>query len=100
MMARPRKAGFPLHLHIDPYVWVKKENHAVSVDGNARLDKALAWYNAQPSGDRTRLCWDLIIAAVNGELGVAPAVVMGDDDATENKSALNELLKNMAMDEE
>lgn len=99
-MARPKKKGFPLHLHIDPYVWVKEENHAVSVDGNARLDRALAWYNSQPSGDRTRLCWELIIAAVNGELGVAPAVVMGDGDADENKLALNELLKNMALEEE
>ena len=99
-MARPRKAGVARHLHIDPYVWVKTDNHAVSVDGNARLDKALAWYDAQPSGERTQLCWDLIIAAVNGELGVAPAVVMGDDDAAENKSALAELLKNMELDEE
>lgn len=99
-MARPKKPGVARHLHIDPYVWVKRENNSASVDGNARLDKALAWYDAQPSGDRTRLCWDLIIAAVNGELGIAPAVMMNDGEAAENKSALDELLKNMVMDEE
>jgi len=99
-MARPKKPGFPRHLHIDPYVWVKDENKSVSVNEDARLDKALAWYEAQPSGERTKLCWDLIVAAVNGELGVAPTVIMSDDDAAENESALNELLKNMTMDDE
>lgn len=99
-MARPKKPGVPRHLHIDPYVWVKAENTSVSVDGNIRLDRALAWYESQPNGERTRLCWELIIAAVNGELGIAPAVTMGDEDAAQNKSALDELLRNMVMEEE
>jgi len=99
-MAPPIKPGKVRHLHIDPYVRVKPDNNSASVDGNARLDRALAWYDAQPSGERTRLCWELIIAAVNGELGIAPAVSMEDGDAEESKSALNELLKNMVLDEE
>ena len=99
-MAPPVKPGKVRHLHIDPYVRVNEDDNSASVDGDARLNRALAWYDAQPSGERTRLCWELIIAAVNGELGIAPAVSMEDGDAEENKSALNELLKNMVLDEE
>lgn len=91
-MAPPVKPGKVRHLHIDPYVRVKPENNSASMGGDARLDRALAWYDAQPSGTRTRLCWELIIAAVNGELGIAPAVSMEDGESEENKSALNELL--------
>jgi len=99
-MAPPVKPGKVRHLHIDPYVRVKPENKSASVDGDARLDRALAWYDAQPSGTRTRLCWELIIAAVNGELGIAPAVSMGDEDAEQNDSALKTLLANMELNEE
>ncbi len=99
-MAPPIKPGVVRHLHIDPYVRVKPENKSASVDGNARLDRALAWYDALPSGERTRLCWELIIAAANGELGIAPAVSMADEDTEQNKSALSALLENMVLNEE
>ena len=99
-MAPPIKPGKVRHLHIDPYVRVKPDNKSASVDGDARLDRALAWYDAQPSGTRTRLCWELIIAAVNGELGIAPAVSMDDEDTEQNKSALSALLENMVLNEE
>lgn len=99
-MAPPIKPGKVRHLHIDPYVRVMPDNNSASVDGDARLDRALAWYDAQPSGTRTRLCWELIVAAVNGELGIAPAVSMDDGDAEENKSALSALLENMVLNEE
>jgi hypothetical protein len=89
-MARPKK-GPRRHLHIDPYVYP---------NGSARVDKALAWYESQPAGQRTRMCWELIIAAVNGELGVASTVALGDEDAERSQAALESLLANMVMDEE
>jgi hypothetical protein len=89
-MAAPKK-GPRRHLHIDPYVYLDK---------GLRVDKALAWYDSQPAGQRTRLCWDLIIAAVNGELGVAQTVDLGGADAERSQAALESLLANMVMDED
>ena len=89
-MAAPKK-GPRRHLHIDPYVYLDK---------GARVDKALAWYDSQPAGQRTKMCWDLIIAAVNGELGLAQHVDLSDEDAKRSQAALESLLANMVMDEE
>ena len=89
-MARPKK-GTRQHIHIDPYVYPNE---------SARVDKALEWFNAQPSGQRTRLCWDLIVAAVNGELGVAQVVSFRNEEAEAAQAALEGLLANMVMDED
>lgn len=89
-MGAPKK-GIRQHVHIDPYVYPGKSE---------RVDKALAWFNAQPSGQRTRLCWELIVAAVNGELGVAAAISLRDEDDDAAQTALAALLANMIMDEE
>lgn len=100
-MPAPRKPGRVRHLHIDPYVRVKYDNFSASFANDKRLDKTLAWWDGLPPRQRSKLAWELIIAACNGELGVAPSTLMdGDDDATENKSALNELLRNMVLEEE
>jgi hypothetical protein len=89
-MPRPKK-GPRRHLHIDPYVYPNE---------STRVDKALAWYESQPAGQRTKMCWELIIAAVNGELGVAPIMALGDEDAERSQAALESLLANMVMDED
>jgi hypothetical protein len=89
-MAAPKK-GPRRHLHIDPYVYLDK---------GPRVDKALAWYDSQLPGERTKNAWDLIVAAVNGELGVAPNVTLGDDDVERSQADLQSLLSNMVMDEE
>lgn len=99
-MARPKKPGVARHLHIDPYVRVAVDDSRKTIDGNARVDKALAWYDAQPEGERTKLCWNLIVAAVNGELGVAPSVSLVDEDAAQAQRALDDLLANMVLDED
>jgi hypothetical protein len=90
MMGAPKK-GPRRHIHIDPYVYLDK---------GARVDKALAWYDSQTAGQRTRMCWELIIAAVNGELGVAQSVMIGDQDSEKSQAALESLLVNMVMDED
>ena len=89
-MAAPKK-GPRRHLHIDPYVYLEQ---------SPRVDKALAWYDAQLAGQRTRMCWELIVAAVNGELGVAISVDMADADAEHAQAALEGLLANMVMDDD
>ena len=88
-MGAPKK-GPRRHLHFDPYVYPGLD---------ARVDKVLAWYDAQPAGKRTRLLWGLVTAAVNGELGVAQSVMIADDGAEQAQVALEGLLKNMVMDE-
>ena len=99
-MAAPKKPGEVRHLHIDPYVRVKAENPSASFAGDRRLDRFLAWWDSLPQRQRTKMALALLIAATNGELGVAQSVSMDGDEATENKSALAELLNNMALDEE
>lgn len=99
-MARPRKPGVVRHLHIDPYVRVAYENPSVSFEGDKRLDRFLAWWDGLPARQRTKMALDLLVAACNGELGVAPNVEMDGDASAEDKSALSELLKNMVLDEE
>jgi hypothetical protein len=42
----------------------------------------------------------LIIAAVNGELGVSQTLDLGDADAERSQAALESLLANMVMDED
>jgi len=99
-MAPPKKPGVVRHLHIDPYVRVQPENHSASFAEDKRLDRFLTWWDGLPSRQRTRMALDLLVAACNGELGVAPNVSMDGDANAEDKSALDELLKNMLMDEE
>jgi len=90
-MARKKKVGVARHLHIDPYIWPGED---------ARRDKLLAWYESLPARQRTKMVVDLLVAAIHGELGVAIAADMSDENAAANKSALEELLMNMAQDEE
>ncbi len=99
-MAPPVKPGVARHFHFDPYVRVKKDDMSASIDEDARIDKTLKWIDSQPSGLRTKLIWELIVAAVNGELGIAPSVSMEDGDAELNESALRSLLANMELNEE
>lgn len=78
----------------------------VRIDGNrkrglnAREDKTWAWLDTIPSGQRFDQVWELITAAVNGELGVAQTVSMADEDAEQSQNALDKLLANMLMDED
>ena len=99
-MAAQKKPGVVRHLHIDPYVRVKHEDASMSFGNDKRLDRFLIWWDGLPSRQRTKMALKLLVAACNGELGVAPGVVMDGDESAENKSALDELLKNMVMNEE
>ncbi len=99
-MAPPKKPGLVRHLHIDPYVRVKQENPSSSFENDKRLDRFLEWWDGLPSRQRTGMALELLVAACNGELGVAPNVDMDGEGNAEDKSALAELLNNMSMDEE
>ncbi len=102
-MARPKKPGIARHLHITPYVRVKArsgEGWSQTHDDDLRVNKALAWYDALPSGKRQTLVWELIVAAANGELGIASTVDLSGSEDDEARAALASLLDNMVMDEE
>ena len=92
MMARPKKHGERRHLHIDPYLWMDELT--------LRERRALEWYDAHATGQRTRLCWELIVAAVNGELGAVPSTSLADEDAAQEQRALDDLLRNMVLEED
>ena len=101
-MAAPKKPGVVRHLHIDPYVRVIPQNKSTSYSGDKRLDKTLAWFDSLPPRQATKLAWELIIAACNGELGVArqDMSVMADEDEQRAEAALEALLNNMSKDDE
>lgn len=101
-MAPPKKPGVRRHLHIDPYIRVKPENHSASIDDNKRMDKFLEFWDSLPPRKATKMVMDLLIAACNGELGVAHSVPtsMSDEQERIAEAKLDALLKNMSMDEE
>jgi hypothetical protein len=101
-MAPPVKPGVTRHLHIDPYVRVKPENHSESFEGDKRLDRFLEWWDGLPSRKRTKMALDLLVAACCGELSVARQELsaMTDEEDKQAEAALEALLSNMAMDEE
>lgn len=101
-MAAPKKPGITRHLHIDPYVRVKPENHSESFEGDKRLDRFLEWWDGLPSRKRTKMALDLLVAACCGELSVArlDMSAMPDEDDQMADAALEALLNNMSMDEE
>jgi hypothetical protein len=90
-MGAPRK-GPRRHLHIDPYVYPGT---------SARIDKFLEWFDSVPARQRTKICFDLLVAAANGELGVAQAVSLMDEQEDDvAQAAFLSLLANMKIDEE
>ncbi len=103
-MARPRKPGIPRHLHISPYVRVKDikgtEGWNLTHEGDARVDRALAWLKSQPEGTVQDAVWQLFVAAVNGELGVVQPLNLEDEDKVLAQKALESLLNNMVIEED
>lgn len=100
---RPKLPGVPRHIHIDPYVRVKGktgDEFSLSVNGDPRIDKALGWLDSHPKGTVTAMCWDLIVAAINGELGVAVTVSSIDVDKQRVQKALDNMLNNMDFEED
>lgn len=100
MMGAPKKPGYARHLHFDPYVHVYEDDHNRSIDNDARIDRFLAWCDAIPFKKRTGMVFELIVAAVNGELGIAPGLETSGNVDDESKERLNDLLENMVLDEE
>ena len=76
---------------MDPYVYPKT---------NARIDKFLEWYDSVPARQRTKICFDLLVAAANGELGAAPVVLLNDEQEDVAQAAFSSLLANMTLDED
>jgi hypothetical protein len=89
-MGAPKK-GVRRRIHINPYVYPKT---------NARIDKFLEWYDSVPARQRTKICFDLLVAAANGELGAAPVVLLNDEQEDVAQAAFSSLLANMTLDED
>jgi hypothetical protein len=64
------------------------------------MDKFLEWYDSVPARQRTKICFDLLVAAANGELGAAPVVLLNDEQEDVAQAALSSLLANMTLDED
>lgn len=100
---RPRLPGVARHIHIDPYVRVKGktgDEFSLSVNRDPRIDKALRWLDSHPKGKVTAMCWELIVAAVNGELGIASVPAIMDDDTERTQKALQDMLNNMVFEDD
>ena len=73
----------------------KIPSERVRIDGNrkrgidTRQDKTFAWLDAAPDGERFGFVWDLITAALNGELGsmMQEAVEVGDIELARKAAA-------------
>jgi len=89
-MGAPRK-GYRRHIFINPYVYPGT---------SPRIDKFLEWYDSVPARQRSKMCFELLVAATNGELGVAQAVSLKDEQEDVAQAALSSLLANMTMDED
>lgn len=102
-MAPPKKPGVARHIHISPYIRVRSvegDGWWKSYAGDARTDKALTWLRSQPAGKVQTAVWNLFVAAVNGELGVISTVNLADEDQARAQKALDDLLKNMVLEED
>jgi len=89
-MGAPKK-GVRRRIHINPYVYPKT---------NARMDKFLEWYDSVPARQRTKMCFDLLVAAANEELGMVQSVLLSDEQEDVAQAALSSLLANMTLDED
>lgn len=79
-MARPRDKVRSERIRIDGY---RKRGL------DARQDRTFAWLDAIPAGRRFNFVWDLLTAALNGELGAVmqEAVEQGDVEKAREAAA-------------
>ena len=81
-MARPRDEVRSQRIRIDGY---RKRG----VD--ARQDKTFAWLDAIPAGKRFDFVWDLLTAALNGELGSVMQQAVEESDLEKAREAATQI---------
>ncbi len=90
-MARPR------HEVRSERIWIDG-NRKRGID--ARQDKTFAWLDAIPSGRRFNFVWDLITAALNGDLGPMMQEAVEDGDIEKARAAAVTVMGNFVVDDD
>lgn len=91
MMARPRDKVRSTRVWIDG-------NRKRGVD--ARQDRTFAWLDAIPSGKRFDFVWDLLTAALNGEMGAMMQEAVEDGDVDKARAAAMTVIGNFVVDDD
>lgn len=89
-MARPRDKNRSERIRIDGY---RKRG----ID--ARQDKTFAWLDAIPAGKRFDFVWDLLTAALNGELGPVMQQVVEESDIEKAREAASQIVGAFVVDD-
>jgi hypothetical protein len=90
MMARPKDPTQSERIRIDGY---RKRG----ID--ARQDKTFAWLDGIPAGKKFNLVWDLITAALNGELGPLMQQAVEQGDIEQAKEAASQIANAFVVDD-
>ena len=67
---------------------------------DARQDKTFAWLDAIGEGQRFEFVWDLLTAALNGELGSAMQVAVEESDIEKARTAAMQISSAFVVDDE
>ena len=84
----------------------KIPSERVRIDGNrkrgidTRQDKTWAWLDAIPAGKRFDFVWDLLTAALNGELGSVMQAAVEEGDVELARKAAAEIIGAFVVDDE
>lgn len=65
-----------------------------------RQDKTFAWLDGIPAGKRFDFVWDLLTAALNGELGPVMQQAVEDSDMDKAREAANEIIGAFVVDDD
>ena len=84
----------------------KVQSQRIRIDGyrkrgvDARFDKTFAWLDAIPEDKRFPFVWDLLTAALNGELGPAMQVAVEESDVEKARTAAQEIVSVFVVEDE
>ena len=67
---------------------------------NSRYDKTFAWIDAIPNGKRFEFVWDLVTAALNGELGPVMQQAVEDSDMNKAREAAAQIVGAFVVDDD
>lgn len=67
---------------------------------NPRYDKTFAWIDAIPNGKRFEFVWDLVTAALNGELGPVMQQAVEDSDMEKAREAAAQIAGAFVVDDD
>ena len=90
-MARPKDKVKSDRIRIDGY---RKRG------ADARQDRTFAWLDAAPDGSRFGFVWDLLTAALNGELGPVMQEAVEEGDVEKAREAAQQIVGAFVVDDD